>query len=333
MAQLDSAFLRWLLTLALSLSAGLNVGAAQAETASTEAMVEARRSDAKQRYQRGVEQYRAGRYAEAVAAFLEADRLAPSPALSFNIARAYERLDDTSGALRWYRDYLRRNPNAKNAAGVKERIAALAARLAQTGLQQLSVLSTPDGATVLVDGQAVGATPFTGELAPGRHLVLIERQGYRQARHEIVLAPSTPTELNVSLEPEPRRASPALAGERESAPNRDSDRAGNRRFGVLPWFIAGTGMAGLGGAVGFELARRSEERAARGSQSQLEYKKHLDNSLDHQTRARVLVGVGGGLLVTGSVMLLFNDRAPNPTRVALACTARGCAATAKGSFF
>lgn len=332
MPRLDHAFLRCLLTLALSFGSGLSVGAAQAETASTEAMAEARRSDAKQRYQRGVEQYRAGRYAEAVVAFLEADRLAPSPALSFNIARAYERLDDTTGALRWYRDYLRRSPNAKNAAGVKERIASLAARLAQTGLQQLSVFSMPDGATVVVDGHAVGVTPFTGELAPGRHLVLLDREGYRDAREEIVLAPSTPAELNVTLQPEPRGASPTVADGRDSAPNRESDRAGGRRFGVLPWFIAGTGMAGLGGAVGFELARRSEEKAARASQSQLEYKKHLDDSIEHQTRARVLVGVGGGLLVTGSVMLLFNEKAPNPTRVALACTARGCAATAKGSF-
>lgn len=333
MPRLDSILRRSLLATTLSLGLGLSASVAQAEAASTEAMVEARRSDAKQRYQRGVEQYRAGRYAEAVVAFLEADRLAPSPALSFNIARAYERLDDSSGALRWYRDYLRRNPNAKNAAGVKERIAALAARLAQTGLQQLSVLSVPDGATVLVDGQAVGVTPFTGDLAPGHHVVLLDREGYGDARHEIVLAANAPAELNVTLEPERARSAPALAGGGQSAPNRHSDREGSRRFGALPWFIAGTGMAGLGGAVGFELARRSEERAARASQNQLEYKKHLDDSLEHQTRARVLVGVGGGLLVTGSVMLLFNDRAPNPTRVALACTARGCAATAKGSFF
>lgn len=329
MPRLASAFQRLSLVLALSFS---SVGVAQAEAASVEAMAEARRSDAKQRYQRGVEQYRAGRYAEAVVAFLEADRLAPSPALSFNIARAYERLDDTTGALRWYRDYLRRSPNAKNAAGVKERIATLAARLAQTGLQQLSVLSMPDGATVLIDGRAIGVTPFTGELAPGRHLVLLDREGYRDERHEILLGVSTPAELNVALQPEQRRASPGVAGGREPPPNGESDRAAGRRFGVLPWFIAGTGMAGLGGAVGFELARRSEEKAARASSSQLEYKKHLDDSLEHQTRARVLVGVGGGLLVTGSVMLLFNNQEPNPTRLALACTARGCAATAKGSF-
>src|SRR5688500_19949665 len=79
-----------------------------ANTSSSEAQVEARRSEAKRWFSRGVEHYRGARYQEAVNAFLEADNLVPSPALSFNIARAYEQLGETSSALRWYRDYLRR---------------------------------------------------------------------------------------------------------------------------------------------------------------------------------------------------------------------------------
>lgn len=332
MQRLQRAFQRLLLAATLSSSAGLAALPARAEAASTEAVVEARRADAKRRYQRGVEQYRAGRYAEAVVAFLEADRLAPSPALSFNIARAYERLDDTSGALRWYRDYLRRSPGAKNAPDVKARIASLAARLAQSGVQQLSVLSTPDGATVVVDGQAVGVTPFTGELPPGAHVVLLDRKGYREQRQELVLSPNEPAELKVALQPAPRHSARMASRQQAEAATSNDDRASSKRFGVLPWLIAGTGMAGLGGAVGFELVRRSEEKAARSAGSQLEYKQHLDDSLKQQTRARVLIGVGGGLLVTGSVMLLFNDRQKESTRVALACSARGCSAAAKGSF-
>src|ERR1041384_6742549 len=73
---------------------------------SSEAKVEARRDAAKVKFQQGSELYEAGQYQKAVQAFMEADALAPSAPLSFNIARAYERLDDPSGALRWYRDYL-----------------------------------------------------------------------------------------------------------------------------------------------------------------------------------------------------------------------------------
>src|SRR5689334_8589288 len=89
-----------------------------AEAPSSEAKVEARRDAAKVKFERGSELYEAGQYQKAVQAFMEADALAPSAPLSFNIARAYERLDDPSGALRWYRDYLRRSPRAPNASEV-----------------------------------------------------------------------------------------------------------------------------------------------------------------------------------------------------------------------
>jgi tetratricopeptide (TPR) repeat protein len=317
---------------AVSLGLGSFSGTARADASSTEAQVEARRSEAKRRFELGVEQYRAGRYEGAVTAFLEADRLAPSPALSFNIARAYERLADTSGALRWYRDYLRRSPRAKNAAEVRARIAVLSAQLGQRGVQQLSIFSTPDGATVLVDGRAIGVTPFTGELPPGKHVVLLDRDGYRDARSELVLSAGTPGELNVLLEPEPNEPARRGAAKRfDRAPADTSDR-GERRFGPVPWIVAGAGVAGLGGALGFELMRRSDEKAAQGAGSQLQYKEHLDGMQRQQTRARVLVGVGGGLLVTGGVMLLFNDRPQSATRVAIGCNARGCTAGANGSF-
>src|SRR5690349_21897305 len=116
-----------------------------ANTSSSEAQVEARRSEAKRWFSRGVDHYRAARYPEAVSAFLEADKLVPSPALSFNIARAYEQLGETSSALRWYRDYLRRDPAARNAAEVKNRINVLATELSQRGVQQLTILSEPSG--------------------------------------------------------------------------------------------------------------------------------------------------------------------------------------------
>ena len=76
--------------------------------------MEQRRSLAKSKYQQGAEAYAAGHFKDAVDLFLAADQLANSATLSFNIARAYEKLHDDAGALRWYRDYLRRSPNANH---------------------------------------------------------------------------------------------------------------------------------------------------------------------------------------------------------------------------
>jgi tetratricopeptide (TPR) repeat protein len=296
---------------------------ALADPPSSEATVESRRELAKSKFQRGSELYEAGDYRQAVQAFMEADGLAPSAPLSFNIARAYERLNDTSGALRWYRDYLRRNPQAPNAVEVRARIAALSAKLAQTGVQQLSVVSMPVGATVVVDGRSVGVTPFTGDVPLGAHRVGLDLAGYRSQTHDLQLGHNAPTDLSANLEP-------ALKpGTATGAPDR-----GDRRFGVVPWIVAGGGLAALGGALGFELSRRSHENAAEANPDQPTFQAEIDAMQRDKTTARVLAGVGGALLVTGTVMIFVNDRKPatHVPQVGLGCSFAGCTASAKGSF-
>jgi tetratricopeptide (TPR) repeat protein len=125
------------------------------ERAEPASSAEQRRNSAKARYEEGVEAYRATRYADAVRLFLEADAISPSAALSYNIARAYEKLADDAQTLRWYRNYLRLDPNAKNAAEVRGYVESLSAKLAKQGIQQLTVLTTPAGATVAIDGTRV----------------------------------------------------------------------------------------------------------------------------------------------------------------------------------
>lgn len=303
---------------------------ARAEAPSSEAVVESRREHAKLEFKRGSQLYEAGQYRDAVAAFMAADKLAPSAALSFNIALAYEKLDDASGALRWYRDYLRRSPRAPNATSVEARVNELSIKLGRRGQQQLTVVSIPDGASLQIDGRPVGVTPFTGELPLGPHRVRLELSGYRAADRELTLSPNAARELNVTLD---ASASPAVqaekSGKNTDATLRDSD---GRRFGVAPWLFVGGGLASLGGALGFELARRSRQDDARNAPSQVAFKPEADAMQRHQTTARVLAGVGGALFVTGGVMLLFNTRAPAAPRVALGCTPSGCNAAAQGSF-
>src|SRR6185295_10720910 len=134
---------------------------ARADSPSAEATAESRREQAKAQFEQGVTAYGERRYEDAVRAFQSADAIQPSAALSFNIALAFERLNNSLAALRWYRDYLRRSPLAANAAEVQARVVELAGQLAERGLQQLSVLSTPEGAAVRIDQQPAGVTPLT----------------------------------------------------------------------------------------------------------------------------------------------------------------------------
>jgi hypothetical protein len=78
----------------------------------------------------GVEAYEAGLFELSIEYFRSADRLYPSAAHSFNIARAHERLGNEREALTAYREYLSRAPGSPHATLVNARITALSERAA-----------------------------------------------------------------------------------------------------------------------------------------------------------------------------------------------------------
>ena len=84
-------------------------------------------SEARQHYQKGKQLFDSGDYRGAMSEFATADRLAPSPLLEFNIALCHERLGEKPEAVRRYRLYLDRVPNAQNRAQVEQKIKALEA--------------------------------------------------------------------------------------------------------------------------------------------------------------------------------------------------------------
>lgn len=79
-------------------------------------------SSARLHYQRGTTYYDLGRYHEAAKEYEAAFELKDDPALLFNIAQAYRLAHEYADAVRAYRAYLRRLPNADNATEVEARI-------------------------------------------------------------------------------------------------------------------------------------------------------------------------------------------------------------------
>jgi hypothetical protein len=311
-----------------------SVSPARADAPSSEGAAEARRSEAKAKFEQGVNLYGEHKYRDAVNAFLQADAIAPSAALSFNIARAFEHLDDATAALRWYRDYLRRSPTAQNVADVQQRVTALAATLAERGLQQLSVLSTPSGAAVNIDNQPRGTTPLTIELAPGAHHVRLELAGYADKEADLTLDAHTPQDFSLELAPSAPVATPTGAASNRSDAARPSLRAktaASRPCGPAPFIVLGAGGVSLLGALGFELARRSAESAAEDA-PQREYLQHFDAMQSRKTTARVLAGVGGALLLTGGVLLVLNTPKEPTAELAFGCSGAYCSLWAGGSF-
>src|SRR2546423_15710364 len=74
---------------------------------------------AREHYAKGLTLYDLGKYREAAAEFEASYQAAPQPALLFNLAQAYRAAGDNASALRTYRSYLRREPEAPNRAEVE----------------------------------------------------------------------------------------------------------------------------------------------------------------------------------------------------------------------
>jgi hypothetical protein len=69
--------------------------------------------------------------------------------------------------------------------------------------------STPQGARIVIDGQAIGVTPLDWELPPGKHSIQLDMDGFAPTTREIVIA-SGQTEL-VSVElTRPEKPEPLL---------------------------------------------------------------------------------------------------------------------------
>jgi len=332
------SFISWTLICSIATTLLARAVPALADDApSNEAAVDERRTQAKSKYEQGAAAYAAGHYKDAVDLFLSADHLASSAPLSFNIARAYEKLGDDSSALRWYRDYLRRSPAASNAPAVRDLVVSLAHSLQNKGVQQVSVLSSPVGATVTIDDQAVGVTPWTGDLAPGQHHLLLTERGYADSVSDFSLVADQPLDLSFHLVPQSTApAAPAAAATPQVVTPSGTSEAKTgpgTRLGVWPWVTLGASAAAFGGALTFELLRRSAQTEAKNEVTQLGYQDRLDAEQSRQTTARVFLGVGGGLLAAGSVMAIIDARArSHATSAGLVCLPDGCAIAARGRF-
>ncbi|HWA73284.1 MAG TPA: PEGA domain-containing protein [Polyangiaceae bacterium] len=307
---------------------------ARAQAAPSQAPEELRQQ-AKASYDQGVVAYNAGRFLEAVELFLAADRTLPSAALSFNVARAYEQLKMTALALRFYRDYLRREagPANANTEAATLRIAALERVLIESGVQQLTVLSVPAGASLTIDGKALGATPWTGELTPGPHQLALASTGYEETLRQFELPAAHALELRVPLGPRSGAPAAPQPSSTTSPPTRPlavppaSEPARAKGFGPWPFVALGAGGAALLVAGGFELSRRSAESDAETpGLPQIAYRDRLDAVHSRATTARAFAAVGGVLSVTGGVLVFLDParRGSQRQSAALACAPSSC---------
>jgi len=230
----------------------------------------------------GVAAYRAGKFYEAVEIFLQTQRIYPDTQLCFNVARAYENLGDVGAALRYYRDYLREADRPSDGEEVRERVRRLSQALAQRGVQQLTVISQPEGATVLLDGKPVGITPWTGETYPGKHRLALSLSAHAAQESVVELDAYAARDVSLVLLPLPKlepKAPPPIVLIKPRPPG----------VSAATLVTLGTGIALLGTAILAEAASK-------------------DSGMSRTTA--FFAGSGVGVSAVGGAMLYF-DLAPS----------------------
>ncbi len=301
---------------------------AAVERAAFDAVQQARHS-----YTEAVRAYEQRRYKDAIDGFERANELAPDAAFSFNIGIAYEDMGDAAGALRNYRAYLRLAPTASDRLEVEARVERLQAALAAKGVQQLTVYSEPVGATLFIDGKPLGVTPWTGELEPGAHELLVMKRGYRDVQRRLTLPVQRALDVELSLRPEPPAPKP-------SATPRADARVGEGAPGLLThvepvtWSLFGVAAVSFGAAVGFELSRANHERDARRQTLQVDAARRLDQARSRETWAKGFTLLGAGLSATGLVLgyLDIERGLDERWRADAACGNAGCTFWYGGAF-
>src|SRR5262245_32245257 len=112
-------------TLRLLFALGLAAGVVITVTANSHPAYADGRDEARQNYEQGKKMYANGDYKGAISAFARAEQLAPSAYNDFNIALCYDKLGEADIAVKYYRSYLAKAPDAPNKAAVEASIARL----------------------------------------------------------------------------------------------------------------------------------------------------------------------------------------------------------------
>jgi tetratricopeptide (TPR) repeat protein len=201
-------------------------------------------------FESGRSYYEQGRYDEALHEFEEAYRLASpasQPIMLFNVAQTQERIGRLSEAIDSFRRYLEASPRADDRAAIESRIQNLQSRLDAT---RIAITSSETGASVLVDGTAIGTTPLAESVrvTPGVHEIRVEKDGFHafSLRVTVPVGEEVEAEANLVSEAEPDVAAPAAV-------------PGPR---VYTWVAAGiAGAALVGGTVLGLLALSSRDDA------------------------------------------------------------------------
>lgn len=148
-------------------------------------------------FELGNDAYAKGQYTEALRSYFTSYRLVPNRNVLFNIARCFEALGKFNEAYRYYNDLLTEDLPTEDASEVSRSLDRLRPKVAL-----VKVTTVPKGADVYVDRMDLGSrgrSPQTLALSPGRHKIMVKKDGYRPTEATVTVARGRETEQTFDL--------------------------------------------------------------------------------------------------------------------------------------
>ena len=157
--------------------------------------------------------YEVNNFRKALFHYKKAQKLAPEAAGPYReLGKTHEALGHLKAAVKNYREYLDRKPDAKDRATITSYIFSIEE---QTGIKssgQLTVITTPAGATLRIDNptaEPVGQTPLKSlRLLSGSYVLFVEYKGHEPAIKKVTLDRGEKKKLAIRLEKKARPESP-----------------------------------------------------------------------------------------------------------------------------
>jgi hypothetical protein len=240
--------------MALASSMGLGLGAVAAMATPGSAQAQQTGSnfhEAGLRFQRGVSLYNEADYHAALVEFKRAYLLAPNAAVLYNIGETQYQLQDYASALTTFQRYLAESgPTAAHRSEVESNVEILHARVGH-----LSIVTTPPGADITVDDQALGKTPFDKPflVSIGHRKVIASIPGRPPITRYVDIAADDNASVSLAVPPA-TDASQGVAPLPSTTPPEQSGGNGST-LRVVGWIATGTFAAG---AVVFGLLANKE---------------------------------------------------------------------------
>lgn len=183
-----------------------------------------------------------GKFAEALTAYREAYAAEPSPALLYNMGRAYEKLGRYADA--W---------NALDAfattasADLKARVPRLDALMLElrSRVTQVTIRSNVGGAGIWIRGERIGTTPLARPyaVAPGMARLEVRADGYAAYTRDLVLEEGRVLVVDVGLVPVSSSVTSTTSASETGA------TAASEPITKKWWFWTGVGAVVAGGAA------------------------------------------------------------------------------------